>query len=48
VWEAYGKGLRRAEAAIHWIIGDWLNYGERAYGEMYAQALEATATTIRP
>jgi hypothetical protein len=25
-----------------WWIGDWLNYGERAYGETYAQALEET------
>ncbi len=25
-----------------WAIGDWLNYGERRYGEMYAQAVDAT------
>lgn len=25
-----------------WWIGDWLRFGERKYGEMYAQALEAT------
>ncbi len=25
-----------------WGIGDWLNYGERRYSEMYAQAVEAT------
>lgn len=23
-------------------VGDWLNYGERSYGETYAQALEET------
>lgn len=36
-----------AETAIQisrkiWGIGDWLNYGERSYGEMYAQAVGAT------
>ena len=25
-----------------WWVGDWLNYGERRYGEMYAQAVDAT------
>ena len=25
-----------------WWIGDWLNEGEQQYGEMYAQALDAT------
>lgn len=32
----------RAGAAVQWWIGDWLNYGERRYGEVYAQALDAT------
>jgi len=39
LWHAYGQGLRRVESAIQWVIGDWLNYGERAYGEEYSQAL---------
>lgn len=43
IWEAYGRGLQRVQRAIHWVVGDWLNYGERAYGEKYAQALEATS-----
>lgn len=42
VWEAYGGALRRVGGAIHWVIGDWLNYGERAYGEKYSQALDDT------
>jgi len=42
VWEAYGNGIRRVEGAIQWLIGDWLNYGERKYGEMYAQAMDET------
>jgi len=25
-----------------WWVGDWLNYGEARYGEMYSQAIEIT------
>ena len=25
-----------------WAIGDWLNYGERSYGEMYKPAADVT------
>ena len=28
--------------AIGFILGDWLNYGEHAFGEKYAQALDET------
>ena len=42
LWEAYGGAIRRVEGAVQWIIGDWLNYGERKYGEMYAQAMDET------
>lgn len=41
-WQDFGQGLQRVEGAIQWWIGDWINYGERAYGEKYAQAIEAT------
>jgi hypothetical protein len=41
-WEHFGKLLRALGAAMQWLLGDWLNYGERAYGEVYAQALDAT------
>lgn len=40
-WCAYGQTLGEIEGAIQWWRGDWLNYGERAYGEKYAQAIEA-------
>lgn len=39
-WEEIGKNLRLVDGAIHWWIGDWLNYGEKNYGETYAQALD--------
>lgn len=32
------RGVRRGQ----WWVGDWLNYGERAYGEKYAQAMDVT------
>lgn len=38
LWEAYGGALRRIEKSLQWIIGDWINYGEENYGEIYAQA----------
>src|SRR5262249_15289538 len=41
-WEIIGRRLRSIERAIQWLIGDWLRYGERTYGEMYSQALDAT------
>jgi hypothetical protein len=41
-WLAMGGMLRTVHGASKWLLGDWLNYGERTYGEKYAQALEAT------
>jgi len=46
VWVAFGEQLRDIEGAVQWWIGDWLNYGEHAYGEKYAQAVsESQAKT---
>lgn len=41
-WVAFGSVLNQVEGAVHWWIGDWVNYGEATYGEKYAEALEAT------
>ena len=41
-WEDCGEFLKQAEKAVQFWIGDWLNYGERKWGEMYAQAVEET------
>ena len=41
-WACLGGQLSLAEKAIHWAIGDWLNYGAWAYAEKYAQALDDT------
>jgi hypothetical protein len=41
-WEALGAMLGALSHASCWLIGDWLEFGERAYGEKYAQAIEET------
>lgn len=41
-WEAIGVALQRLERTIQFALGDWLNYGDTAYGEKYAQAIEQT------
>ena len=41
-WRAVGAQLKRIDRACQWWIGDWLNAGEQRWGEMYAQAVDAT------
>lgn len=41
-WQELGEKLRYVEGSVLWWIGDWLNYGERSYGELYTQATDAT------
>lgn len=41
-WQAIGSTLRFLEKSVLFWIGDWINYGEKAYGEKYAQAMEST------
>lgn len=41
-WEAIGTSLSKEYSGLQWAIGDWINYGEYAFGEKYAQALDAT------
>lgn len=43
-WIACGSQLVGMKNALQWCIGDWLAYGEGrgAWGEMYAQAMDAT------
>ncbi len=39
-WQQCAVPLRQVEAGVQWWIGDWLNFGKRAYGEKYRQAME--------
>ena len=41
-WGQIGSRLKRMGRSVKWRLGDWLAYGERKYGEMYAQALDVT------
>ena len=41
-WENIGQSLKAIDKGCAWWVGDWLNYGEQTYGEMYSQALEVT------
>ena len=39
-WKSLGAKLGCLSGCIQWAIGDWLNYGERVYGEKYREAEE--------
>lgn len=41
-WSKAGRRLSQIDRAVQWWIGDWLNYGERTYGDKYADAVEIT------
>jgi len=41
-WLALGEAIKLVNRGLAWALGDWLNFGEFKYGEMYAQALEET------
>lgn len=46
-WTTYGNALQLVDHATPWLLGDWLNYGERAYGETYTQAIQATGLGVQ-
>jgi N6-adenosine-specific RNA methylase IME4 len=41
-WQGIGEWLQSVERSVMWWIGDWVRFGERKWGEKYAQAIEAT------
>ncbi len=41
-WDKIGGALKRFHKANKWWIGDWLNFGERKYGEMFSQVMDDT------
>ena len=44
-WTAIGQRLQWINKGIHWWLGDLLKFGERKWGEKYAQAIEETPFT---
>ena len=41
-WKGVGKWLLAVSNASTWCLGDWLLYGEHAFGDRYRQALAET------
>jgi hypothetical protein len=41
-WESIGYELARVGKGWQWWLGDWINFGEKKYGETYKAAIEAT------
>ena len=41
-WEKIGSHLKKIGGAVQLWLGDWINFGEKAYGEKYSQATEGT------
>lgn len=46
-WMKQGRELWYAKQSIQWCIGDWINFGEKAYGGKYEQALDETDYTLQ-
>lgn len=44
-WERIGFDLFRIQGAWQWWVGDWINYGEKKYGETHKAAIEVTGKT---
>jgi hypothetical protein len=42
VWQQAGELFQTLDGSIHWWVGDWLNAGEKAYGETYKNAMRIT------
>lgn len=41
-WQEIGSHLSALAKGMLFWVGDWLNYGEKTYGESYAQAMDIT------
>lgn len=39
-WAEIGAFLKQAERSVGWWIGDWINFGERKFGEKYSQEVD--------
>ena len=41
-WQEAGRQLGTIGKGVQWWIGDWINYGAKAYGDKYVEALDLT------
>lgn len=45
-WAEIGRKFQQIDTSINWWLGDWLNEGEKRYGETFAQAIEVTGNKL--
>jgi hypothetical protein len=46
-WETLGQQIAPVANSIRFIVGDWINYGEKRYGEKYEAALARTGLAMQ-
>lgn len=46
-WQEVGRKFQQVSGSVRWWVGDWLNDGERRYGETYTQAIEVTGNKLQ-
>jgi len=46
-WAAAGKRLGAAGRCVQWALGDWIRYGNSAFGERYARAARITGYDVQ-
>ena len=44
-WNAIGREIVPMAKSIGFIVGDWINYGEKRYGEKYTDAIRLSGLT---
>lgn len=47
VWADHGRRLGLIGRCSNWWIGDWVSYGNHAYGERYARAARVTRLDVQ-
>ena len=46
-WLDVGEFINKSQRAVHFWIGDWLNFGEKAWGERYQEAVDRTRFDVQ-
>jgi hypothetical protein len=45
-WSEIGSKFQFVNGSLNWWLGDWLNEGEKRYGDTYTQAIELTGNSL--
>lgn len=46
-WAEIGERFQRVSGSINWWLGDWINTGQKKWGEKYTQAIEVTGNKLQ-